>query len=53
MANPDHLEIISINGEVTFYVLDPSKGLTNIGSDPENDVVIADERVAPFQAVLD
>ncbi|MCB9076092.1 MAG: hypothetical protein H6631_00710 [Anaerolineaceae bacterium] len=53
MSNSDHLEIISTNGEVIFYVLDPTQGLTNIGSDPDNHIVIDDRRVAPFQAVLD
>ena len=49
----DQLEIIGANGEVEFYNLDPGKGLTNIGQHPENDIVIDDPGVAPFQAMLD
>lgn len=48
----DRIEIISPDGEVRFYTLDPVKGFTNIGGDPENDLVIADPEVAPFLAVL-
>ncbi len=49
----DQLEIINAEGEVLFYSLDPARSLTNIGRDRENDIVIDDPAVAPFQAVLD
>ncbi len=53
MAEYDQLEIISPNGEVEFHILDPQKGVTNIGRHPENDVVIDSPDVALFHAVLD
>ncbi len=36
-----------------FHVLDPEKGVANIGSHPDNDIVIDSPGVAPFHAVLD
>lgn len=51
MAN--QLEIIRDNGEIEFYNLDPDKGITNIGSHPENDIIIDSPGVAPFHAILD
>src|SRR5579859_434809 len=53
MAAHDQLELIAPSGEITFYDLDPSKGITNIGRHPENDIVIDSSTVAPFHAVLD
>ncbi|MCB0155511.1 MAG: hypothetical protein KDF65_12015 [Anaerolineae bacterium] len=48
----DQLEIIGPNGEIQFYSLTSAKGITNIGQDPENDVVIAGPGPAPLQAIL-
>ncbi len=53
MITQDQLEIINPNGEVVFHLLDPDKGITNIGRHPENDIVIDSPEVAPFQAMLD
>lgn len=53
MSGRHHLEIISPSGEVNFYDLDPARGITNIGSHPENDIVIDTPGVAAFHAVLD
>ena len=49
----DQLELIAPSGEIKFYDLDPSRGITNIGRHPENDIVIDSPSVAPFHAVLD
>lgn len=49
----DQLEIIKPNGEFEFRSLDPNNGIVNIGSDPQNDVVIAAPGINPFHAFLD
>src|SRR5262245_47957017 len=46
------LEVIHPNGQTQFYTLNMSQGVTNIGRDPRNDVVIDSPLVAPFHAVL-
>ena len=48
----DRLEIISPTGEIKFYPLDLSQPSVNIGQDPENDIVLADPKLAPFMGVL-
>ena len=53
MLSQDQLEIIRANGEIEFYVLDPARGVTNIGRHPENDIVIDGPNVALFHAMLD
>src|SRR5438128_2119033 len=53
MAKQDQLEIISPGGEVTFVNLDPSRGISNIGRHPENDIVINSPSIGLFHAVLD
>ena len=53
MSTQDQLEIIRPDGQIEFYLLDVAKGLTNIGRDQENDVVLDDPDVASFQAMLD
>ena len=53
MPRRDQLEIISRSGAVAFHELDPARGITNIGRNPENDVIIDGPEVAPFHAVLD
>lgn len=53
MPLQDQLEIIRSNGQVEFYLLNPQKGITNIGRHPENDIVLVSPGVAPFHAVLD
>src|SRR5215472_11203445 len=53
MPANDQLELIAPSGEIKFYDLDPSRGITNIGRHPENDIVIDSPTVAPFHAVLD
>jgi hypothetical protein len=53
MPTWDQLEIIRASGEIEFYDLDPSRGTTNIGRDPANDIVIDGPGVAPFHAMLD
>ncbi len=49
----DQIEIISPRGEITFYDLDPQKGVLNIGRHPDNDIVVDSPQAAPFHAVLD
>jgi hypothetical protein len=53
MAAFDQLEIVNPDGSLSFHDLDPAKGTTNIGSDPENDIVIAGPQVASFLAMID
>jgi hypothetical protein len=53
MPTWDQLEIVRASGEIEFYDLDPSRGTTNIGRDPANDIVIDGPGVAPFHAMLD
>jgi hypothetical protein len=53
MTTRDQLEIIGPGGAIRFHDLNPSKGFTNIGSHPDNDVVIDSVDVSPFHAVLD
>lgn len=53
MSVPDQLEIISPDGSVQFYSLDPVKGITNIGRHPDNDIIIESPNVVLFHAVLD
>ncbi len=47
------LEVISPNGQIQFYNLDPAKGVLNIGRHADNDVVINAPGVAPFHAIID
>ncbi|RPI78266.1 MAG: FHA domain-containing protein, partial [Chloroflexi bacterium] len=53
MPKQDHLEIIGPDGKISFHYLDPVKGITNIGTHPENDLVLDSPNLAPFQAVID
>ena len=53
MQPQDQLEIIGPGGKVEFYLLDPARGVTNIGRHPDNDVVLDSPSVDLFQAVLD
>ncbi len=53
MAAHDQLEVIDPSGEIRFIDLDPNRGVTNIGSHPENDVVLDSPDVAQFHAILD
>lgn len=52
-VNLAQLEIVAPSGEITFYDLDPAKGITNIGRHQDNDVVIDSPDVAMFHAMLD
>ncbi|RME71294.1 MAG: hypothetical protein D6784_15385, partial [Chloroflexi bacterium] len=47
-----YLEIITADGVVQFYQLDPSVGLTNIGYHPGSDIVLPGAEATLFQAVL-
>lgn len=53
MTTRDQLEIIGPGGAIRFHDLNPGKGFTNIGSHPDNDIVIDSVEVSPFHAVLD
>ncbi|MEA3309341.1 MAG: hypothetical protein U9Q70_07510 [Chloroflexota bacterium] len=53
MASSEQLEIIRPDRQVLFAVLDPQRGITNIGQDLENDVVLTGDGVAPFHAIVD
>jgi hypothetical protein len=46
------LEVISPHGQTQFYTLNMSRGVTNIGQDLRNDIVIDSPLIAPFHAVL-
>ena len=41
------------NQSMEFHKLDPEKGIINIGSHPENDIVVQDPRVMAFHMMLD
>jgi len=51
--SPLQMEVISANGEVAFYDLDPAKGIVNIGQHPDNDIVVDSPGVALYHLVLD
>jgi Bacterial Ig-like domain (group 3) len=53
MSTHDQLEIVGPGGQIRFYELNPAKGFTNIGSHPDNDIVINSPVVAAFHAILD
>jgi len=53
MPRQDRLEIVGPGGQVEFYLLDPARGVTNIGRHPDNDVVLDSPSIDLFQAVLD
>lgn len=53
MARFDQLEIVAPDGSIAFHDLDPAKGVTNLGRDAENDIVIDSPQVAPFLAMID
>ncbi len=46
-------EIINPHQTMEFFDLNPDKGLINIGSNPENDIVINDPGVMPFHMMVD
>ena len=47
----DHLEIFHPGGRIEFFPLAPSRGITNIGGHPANQLVLPGLR--PFHAILD
>jgi len=53
MPNSDLLEIIYPDGNIHFFNLSLDKGITTIGSHPDNDVVIDGPSVEAFHAVID
>lgn len=53
MRSVPKLEIINADGSISFHGLDPRRGVANIGSHPENDVVIPSTDVEPFCAIID
>ncbi|MDO9086896.1 MAG: Ig-like domain repeat protein [Anaerolineaceae bacterium] len=44
---------ITSNQTMEFHDLNPDKGIINIGSHPENDIVVQDPRVMPFHMMMD
>lgn len=52
MAQNNAIELISPDGETTFVELD-ARGISNIGSHSDNQIVVPDPRVSEFQALLD
>ncbi|MBN1641137.1 MAG: hypothetical protein JXA09_07865 [Anaerolineae bacterium] len=52
MTERDQLEVITPDGEITFFSLDP-QGITDIGQHADNDIVLAGAGVAPVQATID
>ena len=53
MAKNDQLEIIYPDGTINFFPLNPEKGITTIGSHPDNDVVVISPSMGSFHAVVD
>ena len=53
MARSDQMELIGPSSEVQFFDLSEERGITNIGSDLENDIVIDCPDMPPFYAILD
>jgi hypothetical protein len=53
MPIEDQLEIIGPGGEISFHALNALKGISYIGSHPENDVVLQGTGVGLFHALLD
>ena len=53
MPGLDKLEIVTPDGKIHFYDLDPLKGVTTIGQHAEFDIVIGDPQRDTFQVVLD
>jgi hypothetical protein len=41
------------NQTMEFHDLNPDKGIINVGSHPENDIVVHDPRVMPFHMMMD
>jgi iron(III) transport system substrate-binding protein len=50
---PNQLKIIDPQGQLKIYDLDTTTGITNIGRDPTNDILLKSPAVAPIQLVLD
>jgi hypothetical protein len=48
----DQLELIKPTGEVEFHALN-ARGITYIGADPKNDIIIHGPTIKPFHAFLD
>jgi hypothetical protein len=53
MPIEDQLEIIGPGGEISFHALNALKGISYMGSHPENDVVLQGPSVGLFHALLD
>jgi hypothetical protein len=53
MMVPFQLKIRHAHGLVEFFDLHQDPGLTNIGSHPENDIVLLGANVATFHLLLD
>lgn len=53
MAQRDQLEVVSPNGDLLFFELDESDGVTNIGRHPSNDVVLPGQEIGDFHLVID
>ncbi len=53
MSQFDQLEVVHPDGAVIFYDLDPATGIVNIGHHPDNDIVLAGDRIRSFHALVD
>lgn len=53
MAQGDQLEVVSPTGDLLFFDLDESKGVTNVGRHASNDVVLNGQGIADFHLVID
>ena len=53
MATRELLEITKASGETFLSEIDPHQEIIKFGSDPENDIVISGQGIAPFHAMLD
>ena len=53
MPQQGQLEIISPGGQIEFHQLDAARGVTNIGSHPDNDIVLDSAGIEPFHILVD
>ncbi len=53
MAQRDQLEVVSPTGELLFFDLDERIGVTNVGRNASNDVVLAGQGVGDFHLMID
>ena len=53
LLSDTQLEVIHPSGDISFFPLDPGRGVLNIGRHPDNDVVLSDGSLDLFHALID